>query len=106
MQLQQRRQAPRTVKNSHVYTMQAMHQTLHRSAEETAKAFNQPEVKFTNGDGTVKRGDELTVKDLQIGSCSVCQQVRAVAPTRHGQGQVNWACEGCTGTAFPAVQQE
>ena len=104
--LQQRKQAPRTVKNSHVYPAQAMHNVLHRSAEETVKAFNHPDVKFTSGDGTVKRGDELTVKDLQIGSCSVCKQVRAVAPTRHDQGQVNWACEGCTGTAFPAVQQE
>ena len=66
------------MKTSHVYTLQAMHNTLHRSAEETAKAFNHPEVKWKTASGEVKRGDELTAKDLQIGSCNVCKQVRAV----------------------------
>ena len=102
--LQQRKQAPRTVKTSHVYTLQAMHNTLHRSAEETAKAFNHPEVKWKTASGEVKRGDELTAKDLQIGSCNMCKQVRAVAPFARS-GQVQWTCEPCTGTAFP-VQQE
>ena len=39
--------APRTIKTRMVYDSDSAHDLLHRSATETRKALNHPEVKFT-----------------------------------------------------------
>ena len=62
--------APRTIKTRMVYDSDSAHDLLHRSATETRKALNHPEVKFDprDGSGKLKSGDELVDKDLEFGA--------------------------------------
>ena len=100
--------APRTIKTRMVYDSDSAHDLLHRSATETRKALNHPEVKFDprDGSGKLKSGDELVDKDLEFGVCNVCKELRAVAPTRHAKGFLQYACQPCFGHSALASRRE
>ncbi|MEC8025344.1 MAG: hypothetical protein VX223_15560, partial [Myxococcota bacterium] len=89
-------QRPRTYKRDIVYDRKSVHNLLHTPAEENAKALKHPEVVYQSDDGTMKDGTHLTAEDCTYGNCSVCKQVRPVAPTKRS-GTVNTAykCVEC-----------
>ena len=79
-----------------MHTPESAHGLLHRSAEETRRAFNAQEgVVFSTDSGETKSGPELENKDLEFGKCNVCKQLRAVAPTRNKTGVTALACGEC-----------
>ena len=80
------------------YNSEFAHNLLHRSDEANLKALKQKEVRFEDVDGKIKSGEDLTVQDLACGPCSICKQVRAVAPIRHAKG--HFACRDCHGCTY------
>ena len=86
----------RTTGRTIVYDRASVHNILHRKPEETAKALNHSEVVYQSDDGTKKDGTHLTAEDCAYGNCSICKQVRPVAPTKR-TGNVNTAykCVDC-----------
>ena len=91
-----RKRAHRSLKERIVHTPDSAHGLLHRSAEETRRAFNAQEgVVFSTDSGETKSGPELENKDLEFGKCNVCKQLRAVAPTRNKTGATALACGEC-----------
>ena len=73
-----------------VHTGESAHRLLHRSADATHKTLAQAEVKVKRGSKIVD-GDQTTAADFAHDSCSVCKQVKMLAPSRRASA----SCREC-----------